>query len=61
MQSIGLGGNNISDDGASHLAQALKSNTKLSSLGLGGNTIGKTMKESGSQSSFNNNQWSDFR
>ena len=39
LQSIGLGGNDIQDDGAVHLASALKSNTQLKSLGLGGNQI----------------------
>ena len=41
LQSIGLGGNDIHDEGAIHLAKALKTNTQLRSLGLGGNQIGK--------------------
>lgn len=40
LQSLGLGGNEIHDDGAVHLADSLKGNTKLKSLGLGGNLIG---------------------
>ena len=43
LQSIGLGGNEIHDEGAGHLADALKINTKLKSLGLGGNLIGWLM------------------
>ena len=39
LQSIGLGGNDIHDTGATHLANALKVNKKLRSLGLGGNQI----------------------
>ena len=35
-----MGGNEIHDEGAGHLADALKINTKLKSLGLGGNLIG---------------------
>lgn len=41
MQSLGLGGNDIQDEGVKILANALKSNTKLRSLGLGGNQIGQ--------------------
>ena len=41
LQSIGLGGNDIHDEGASHLAKALMTNTQLRSLGLGGNQIGE--------------------
>ena len=41
LKSIGLGGNEIHDDGAMYLAKALKSNMRLESLGLGGNLIGK--------------------
>lgn len=40
LQSIGLGGNDIHDEGAIHLAKALLANTQLRSLGLGGNQIG---------------------
>ena len=39
LQSIGLGGNDIQDEGAALLATALKSNTHLQCLGLGGNQI----------------------
>ena len=39
LQSIGLGGNDIQDEGAVLLATALKSNTHLQCLGLGGNQI----------------------
>lgn len=41
LQSIGLGGNEIRDEGATHLAEALKVNSGLKSLGLGGNQICK--------------------
>ena len=41
LSSLGLGGNEIHDDGAVHLADALKANSKLKSLGLGGNLIGQ--------------------
>ena len=41
LQSIGLGGNEIQDEGAARLAAALKSNTQLRCLGLGGNQICK--------------------
>ena len=40
LKSLGLGGNEIHDEGAGHLANALKLNTRLESLGLGGNLIG---------------------
>ena len=43
LQSLGLGGNDIHDEGAIHLAQALKTNTRLCSLGLGGNQIGRNI------------------
>lgn len=43
LQSIGLGGNEIRDEGAIHLAEALKVNTGLKSLGLGGNQICKPL------------------
>ena len=39
LQSIGLGGNDIQDEGAVLLATALKANTHLQCLGLGGNQI----------------------
>ena len=39
LQSIGLGGNEIHDEGAIHLARALKVNKQLKSLGLGGNEV----------------------
>lgn len=39
LQSIGLGGNDIHDEGALHLAKALKVNKQLKSLGLGGNQV----------------------
>ena len=39
LQSLGLGGNEIHDEGASHLALALRANRRLRSLGLGGNKI----------------------
>ena len=39
LQSIGLGGNDIHDEGALHLAEALKVNKQLKSLGLGGNQV----------------------
>ena len=45
LQSIGLGGNDIHDEGASHLANALKTNTRLRSLGLGGNQIGEHCRQ----------------
>ncbi len=38
---MGLGGNEIHDEGVQHLADALKTNTNLKSLGLGGNLIGQ--------------------
>lgn len=41
LQSLGLGGNEVHDEGATHLAAALKANKRLRSLGLGGNQIGK--------------------
>ena len=40
LQSLGLGGNEIHDEGAIHLALALRANRRLRSLGLGGNQIG---------------------
>jgi len=43
LQSIGLGGNEIRDEGAHHLAQSLRFNTTLRSLGLGGNQICECM------------------
>ena len=43
LQSLGLGGNDIHDEGAIHLAQALKTNMRLCSLGLGGNQIGRNL------------------
>jgi len=43
LQSIGLGGNGIGDQGVSHITKALWTNTFLESLGLGGNGIGKRM------------------
>ena len=42
LKSIGLGGNEIHDDGAMYLASALRSNMRLESLGLGGNLIGRS-------------------
>lgn len=41
LLSLGLGGNEIHSEGAIHLADALKVNVKLRSLGLGGNLIGE--------------------
>lgn len=41
LQSLGLGGNDIQDEGIKILAATLKSNTRLRSLGLGGNQIGQ--------------------
>lgn len=43
MKSLGLGGNEIHDEGATYLAEALKRNTRLESLGLGGNLIGQSI------------------
>ena len=40
LQSLGLGGNEIHNEGAAHLALALRVNRRLRSLGLGGNQIG---------------------
>ena len=40
LQSLGLGGNEIHNEGAAHLALALRTNRRLRSLGLGGNQIG---------------------
>lgn len=40
LQSLGLGGNSITDKGLEHLAKALWTNTTLECLGLGGNQIG---------------------
>ena len=39
LQSLGLGGNGITDQGAEKFARALWTNTRLESLGLGGNEI----------------------
>ena len=39
LQSLGLGGNEIHDEGVAHLALALRNNRRLRSLGLGGNQI----------------------
>lgn len=40
LQSLGLGGNEIHNEGVTHLALALQANRRLRSLGLGGNQIG---------------------
>lgn len=40
LQSLGLGGNEIHDEGVARLALALQANRRLRSLGLGGNQIG---------------------
>ena len=40
LQSLGLGGNGITDQAASSLGRALWNNNILESLGLGGNSIG---------------------
>lgn len=39
LQSIGLGGNDITDVGMTHIAKAMWTNTFIESLGLGGNSI----------------------
>jgi len=41
LQSLGLGGNEIQDEGIKILAASLKTNSRLRSLGLGGNQIGE--------------------
>jgi Ran GTPase-activating protein (RanGAP) involved in mRNA processing and transport len=40
LQSIGLGGNNITDQAMEVFCKSLWNNTFLESLGLGGNGIG---------------------